>query len=111
MTTMNTSRPRAPPKNVSLTDPAARWPAAPGDLAFYAYSTNYLTDLQAGVIVDVQATPAHRTQEVDGQAVDRRRWRAGDERNLRGEAKAPLIAPSLRHISPLAIECPVSGSH
>ena len=42
-----------------------RWTAAPGGPAFYAYSTNYLIDLQAGIIVDVEATPAHRTQEVD----------------------------------------------
>jgi transposase len=55
----------APPKNVSLTDPAARWTAAPGGPAFYAYSTNYLIDAQAGVILDVEATPAHRNEEVD----------------------------------------------
>jgi transposase len=57
--------PPTAPKNISLTDPAARWTAAPGGPAFYAYSTNYLIDLQAGIIVDVEATPAHRTQEVD----------------------------------------------
>ena len=56
---------RPSPKNISLTDPAARWTAAPGGPAFYAYSTNYLIDLQAGIIVDVEATPANRTQEVD----------------------------------------------
>jgi len=55
----------APPKKVSLTDPAARWTAAPGGPAFYACSTNYLIDLEADVIVDVAATPAHRTQEVE----------------------------------------------
>src|SRR5450755_689837 len=55
----------AMPMNISLTDPAARWTAAPGGPAFFAYSTNYLIDLQAGIIVDVEATPAHRTQEVD----------------------------------------------
>jgi hypothetical protein len=54
----------APPKKVSQTDPAARWTAAPGGPAFYAYSTNYLIDTEAGIIVDVEATPAHRTQEV-----------------------------------------------
>lgn len=54
-----------PPKRISLTDPAARYTAAPGGPAFYAYSTNYLIDLQAGIIVDVEATPAHRTQEVE----------------------------------------------
>lgn len=57
------------PKNISLTDPAARWTAAPGGPPFYAYSTNYLIDLNAGIIVDVQATPAHRTQEVDSTKV------------------------------------------
>ena len=58
-------QPPAPGKNVSLTDPAARWTAAPGGPAFYAYSTNYLIDLDAGIIVDVEATPSHRTQEVE----------------------------------------------
>ena len=32
--------------------------------AFYAYSTNYLIDVQAGIIVDVEATPTLRTAEV-----------------------------------------------
>jgi transposase len=54
-----------PPKRISLTDPAARYTAAPGGPAFFAYSTNYLIDLHAGIIVDVEATPAHRSQEVE----------------------------------------------
>ncbi len=53
------------PKSVSLTDPGARYTAAPGGPAFYAYSTNYLVDLKAGIIVDVEATPALRTDEVN----------------------------------------------
>ena len=53
-----------PPKRISATDPAARWTAAPGGPAFYAYSTNYLIDTGIGIIVDVAETPAHRTQEV-----------------------------------------------
>ena len=53
------------PKNISLTDPQSRWTAAPGGPAFYAYSTNYLVDTEHGVIVDVQATPAHRSAEVE----------------------------------------------
>ena len=52
-------------KNISLTDPAAEWTCAPGGPAFFAYSTNYLVDVQAGVIIDVEATSAHRTEEVD----------------------------------------------
>jgi len=53
------------PKSVSLTDPAARYTAAPGGIAFFGYSTNYLVDVEAGIIVDVEATPALRTDEVN----------------------------------------------
>jgi hypothetical protein len=57
--------PITPPASISPTDPAARWTAAPGGPAFYAYSTNYLVDVEAGIIVDVEATPALRTDEVN----------------------------------------------
>ena len=50
---------------MSFTDPQARWTAAPGGPAFYAYSTNYLIDTEHAVIVDVEATTAHRTAEVE----------------------------------------------
>ena len=53
------------PKKISLTDPLSRWTAAPGGPAFFAYSTNYLIDTEHGVIMDVEATPAHRSAEVD----------------------------------------------
>jgi transposase len=56
--------PGSAPASISPTDPAARWTAVGGP-AFYAYSTNYLIDVQAGIIVDVEATPAWRTAEVD----------------------------------------------
>jgi transposase len=52
------------PASISLTDPAARWTSAPGGPAFYAYCTNYLIDLKAGIIVDVEATPATRGAEI-----------------------------------------------
>jgi transposase len=55
----------AMPKNLSLTDPLARWTAAPGGPAFFAYSTNYLIDTGWGFILDVEATPAHRSAEVE----------------------------------------------
>lgn len=55
---------KTPARKLSLTDPAARWTAAPGGPAFFAYSTNYLVDLHAGVIVDVEATSAFRPDEV-----------------------------------------------
>jgi len=53
------------PKRISLTDPATRWTCAPGGPAFFAYSTNYLIDIDAGIIVDVEATPANRSDEVN----------------------------------------------
>jgi transposase len=53
-----------PAKRVSQTDPAARWTAARGGPAFYAYSTNYLIDIEAGFIMDVEPTPAYRPDEV-----------------------------------------------
>jgi hypothetical protein len=55
--------PVAVPASISPTDPGARWTAVDGP-AFYAYSTNYLIDVQAGIIVDVEATPTLRTAEV-----------------------------------------------
>jgi transposase len=53
------------PKAISLTDPAASWTAAPGGPAVYAYSTNYLIDLSAGIIVDVEASAVNKTREVE----------------------------------------------
>lgn len=55
----------AMPKRLSLTDPQSSWTAALGGPAFFAYSTNYLIDTEHGVILDVEATPAHRTAEVE----------------------------------------------
>jgi len=57
--------PQTVPKHISLTDPQASWTAATGTPAFYAYSTNYLIDTAHGVIVDVEATRAHRSAEVE----------------------------------------------
>ncbi|MGO9268640.1 MAG: transposase [Candidatus Binataceae bacterium] len=58
-------RPETLRKSISVTDPAAEWTCAPGGPAFFGYSTNYLVDVRAGVIVDVEATSAHRIQEVE----------------------------------------------
>ncbi len=57
------TEPMTVPASISPTDPAARWTAVGGP-AFYAYSTNYLVDVQAGIIVDVEATPAYKTDEI-----------------------------------------------
>jgi len=51
-------------KNISLTDPAATWTGAPGGPAFYAYSTNYLVDLEAGIILDVEASAVNKVAEL-----------------------------------------------
>lgn len=53
------------PKKVSQTDPTASWTSAPGGPAFYGYCTNYLADIEAGIIVDVDATRVNRSREVD----------------------------------------------
>ena len=52
------------PKFVSPADPAARWTGAHGGQAFFAYSTNYLIDVDHAIIVDVEATTAIRQAEV-----------------------------------------------
>lgn len=52
------------PKFVSPADPAARWTGAHVGQAFFAYSTNYLIDVDNGIIVDVEATTAIRQAEV-----------------------------------------------
>ena len=58
-------RPETMRKSISVTDPAPEWTCAPGGPAFFAYSTNYLLNVRAGVIVDVEATNAHKIKEVD----------------------------------------------
>jgi transposase len=52
------------PKFISPADPAARWTGAHGGQAFFAYSDNYLIDLDHAVIVDVEASTAVRQGEV-----------------------------------------------
>src|ERR1700758_1463271 len=52
------------PKFVSPADPAARWTGAQGGQAFFAYSTNYLIDVENAIIIDVEATAAIRQAEV-----------------------------------------------
>ncbi|MGC2116012.1 MAG: IS1182 family transposase [Pseudolabrys sp.] len=52
------------PEFISPADPAARWTGAHGGQAFFAYSTNYLIDVENAIIVDVEATTAIRQAEV-----------------------------------------------
>ena len=57
------------PKTLSPSDPAARFTGANGDRAFFAYSTNYLLDLENAVIVDVEATAPIRQAEAGAAQV------------------------------------------
>src|SRR6202035_2149732 len=52
------------PKFIAPADPATRWTAAHRGPAFFAYSTNYLIDVDNAIIVDVEATTAIRHAEV-----------------------------------------------
>jgi len=52
------------PKFIAPADPAARWTAAHRGPAFFAYSTNYLIDVDNAIIVDVEATTAIRPAEI-----------------------------------------------
>ncbi|MNR50759.1 hypothetical protein D3C85_1703270 [compost metagenome] len=45
-------------KRLSLTDHLARWTAAPGGPAFFAYSTNYLRDTEHIAVLYVKITLA-----------------------------------------------------
>lgn len=51
------------PKFISPADPAARWTGADGGAAYFAYSTNYMVDLDNAVIVDVEPTAPIRPAE------------------------------------------------
>jgi hypothetical protein len=55
------------PKQLAVSDPAARWIAATREQAFFAYSTNDLIDLDHAVIVDVETTTSVRQAEVTAQ--------------------------------------------
>ena len=52
-------------RRISQTDPEASYTAAHRARGIYAYSTNYLVDTDHGIIVDVEATTANRSREVE----------------------------------------------
>jgi len=51
------------PKFIAPSDPATRWTAAHRGPAFFAYSANYLIDVDNAIVVDVEATTAIRQAE------------------------------------------------
>lgn len=67
------------PKFLSPSDPAARWSGAHGGPAFYAYSLNYLIDVENAVIIDVEGTTAIRQAEATAakRMIDRAEERHG----------------------------------
>ncbi len=52
-------------KAISLTDPSACWTSAVGGPAFYAYSTNYLIDVNSTIILGAEASPATLSDEAE----------------------------------------------
>lgn len=63
-----TDAPDNPPKAISLTDPSSSWTAAHGP-GIFAYCTNYLIDLDAGIIVDVEASAVSKSAEVEATKI------------------------------------------
>lgn len=52
-----------PNRNTSLSDPMSQWSAIKGPAQFY-YSTNYMIDVEHGIIVDVEASMTNHASEV-----------------------------------------------
>jgi len=67
------------PKYISPVDPAARRTGADGGAAFFAYSTNYMVDLDNAVIVPSRQIAV---QSPAGQRMSSRRFRSGPLRPL-----------------------------
>jgi IS5 family transposase len=53
------------PKAVSPCDPAAAWTTRGRHKVMFAYSLNYLIDMENAVVLDVEATPTRISKEVD----------------------------------------------
>src|SRR5476649_1474828 len=85
------------PKFVSPADPAAQWTGAHKGHAFFAYADNYLIDLKAAVILDVEATRAIRQAEVGAARtmIDRTADRFGLKPERLAADSAYGSAPSL----------------
>ena len=57
--------PDQPPKALSPTDPGAAWTTRGRHKVMFGYSLNYLIDMEAPVILDVEATPTRLSKEVE----------------------------------------------
>ncbi len=92
------------PKFVSPSDPAAQWTGAHKGHAFFAYADNYLIDLKAAVILDVEATRAIRQAEVGAARVmiERTADRFGLKPNRRSSAMTKSSTAPASSIARLA---------
>ena len=52
-------------KAISVTDPSSCWTASVGGPAFYAYSTNYLIDIDSAIIMGVEASTSTLSKEAE----------------------------------------------
>jgi transposase len=52
-------------RKMSVVDPAATWTAATVGAAFFGYCTNYLVDVQVGIILGVEASTVNKAGEVE----------------------------------------------
>ncbi|MDX1425202.1 MAG: IS1182 family transposase [Kiloniellales bacterium] len=57
--------PDQPPRAMSPSDPAAAWTTRGRHKVMFGYSLNYLIDMEAPIIVDVEATPTRISKEVE----------------------------------------------
>jgi transposase len=57
--------PKQKPKAISPTDPTAAWTTRGRNKVMFAYSLNYLIDMENAVILDVEATPTRISKEVE----------------------------------------------
>jgi hypothetical protein len=55
---------RKPPKVISPSDPSSAWTAKANKRVQFGYGLNYLIDVEHGIIVDVEPTPARTHDEV-----------------------------------------------
>ena len=63
--TPTTTPDRKPPKVISPSDPSSAWTAKANKRVQFGYGLNYLIDVEHGVIVDVEPTPARTYDEVE----------------------------------------------
>ena len=84
------TNPERAPKALSPTDPSAAWTTRGRHKVMFAYSLNYLIDIDHAVIVDVEPTPTRITKEVD--ATETMIQRTEERFNLKPEKIAADVA-------------------